>query len=58
MIDHALPDRQQFLLTGGRTMEQKRRDAIAWMGPRYILHRDNRVQKLADPLPIWKARKK
>lgn len=49
--DFALPDRQQFITTGGRTLTQKRNDAIGWMGTKYVLHPVNRVQKLREPLP-------
>ena len=49
--DFALPDRQQFISTGGRTLLQKRLDAITWMGTKYVLHPINRVQKLPEPLP-------
>jgi hypothetical protein len=57
MTDYALGDRQHFLETGGRTMDQKRRDAISWLDSRWVLHKANRVQKLPEPLPevfAWK----
>lgn len=33
------------------TTSEKLRAAIEWLGPRYVLHPANRVQKLTDPLP-------
>ena len=49
--DFALPDRQQFLKSYGPTLLQKRNNAVAWMGTKYVLHPVNRVQKLREPLP-------
>jgi hypothetical protein len=31
--------------------EKKLTDAIAWMGTRWVLHPDNRIQRLKQPLP-------
>jgi len=32
-------------------MDKKLTEAIAWMGTRWVLHPDNRIQKLKQPLP-------
>jgi len=32
-------------------MDKKLAEAIAWMGTRWVLHPDNRIQKLKQPLP-------
>jgi len=31
--------------------EKKLADAITWMGTRWVLHPDNRIQRLKQPLP-------
>jgi hypothetical protein len=36
---------------GGTVMEKKLAEAIAWMGTRWVLHPENRIQKLKQPLP-------
>lgn len=33
------------------TMQEKREQAIAWMGAKWVFHPANRVKKLAEPLP-------
>jgi len=60
--DFALQDRQLFIAgTPTRaTNEQKRIQAIQWMGPLYVFHPKNRVTRLAEPLPevfSWKPSK-
>jgi len=38
----------------GRTVmerEKKLADAIAWMGNKWVLHPENRIQRLEQPLP-------
>jgi hypothetical protein len=36
---------------GRIVMDKKLAEAIAWMGTRWVLHPDNRIQKLKQPLP-------
>lgn len=37
------------------TLDDKLRAALAWMGPRWLLHPDNRVRKLRRPYGAVKA---
>jgi len=34
-----------------QALQEKRDAAIAWMGPKWVLHPANRVKKLPEPLP-------
>lgn len=38
---------------GGMVMEREKKleEAIAWMGTRWVLHPENRIQRLEQPLP-------
>jgi len=49
--DFGTPHRQAFI-KASQYLERQRRAAIAWLGPRWLLHKANRVQKvvpISDP---------
>jgi hypothetical protein len=45
--DYYTEERQAFIAEG--YIEARRREAIAWLGKRWILHPDNRVGRLERP---------
>lgn len=49
--DYGTPHRQAFI-KASQYLERQRQQAIAWLGPRWLLHKANHVQKvvpISDP---------
>ena len=50
--DYGTPHRQAFIKVS-QYLERQRQQAIAWLGPRWLLHKANHVQKvipISDPV--------